>query len=151
MARHIWSVLCERALVDHESNSVSLIDVVEEISIDAPLPPEPVSVPLRLALVSYWTRTARDTPEQGHTRFLVQSPLGELLARGRDIQVDLLHEVRAQTLGRIEVMPLQGEGPYHFIVEYRPLGDPGWTECTRVPVDVVARPAVGQEPPAAAR
>jgi hypothetical protein len=152
MAHHVWSVLCERALVTVDPRGVSLIDVMEELTLITPegkLPDETVSVPLRLALVSFWTRTSHETAERGHARFKVLSPAGTLLATGHEIAVDLEKQGRAQTVGRIEAMPLHGQGIYHFMVEYRDARDPQWRECARIPLEVSAQ-AGGAPAPSAA-
>jgi hypothetical protein len=132
-------------LVDRDTFSVSLIDVMEELFIDGALPRGRVSLPLRLALVSCWMRTSRDDAERGHARFQVLSPEGVSLATGLEIEVDLESERRAQTIGKIEVMPLHGIGTYHFAVEFRGAQQADWQECARIPLEISDHPGEQQQ------
>ena len=140
MARHVWSVFCERALVDKHTESVSLINVVEEFILEGELPANRVDLPIQAALVSYWTRSTRDTPEYCRTRMRVVSPSGESLATGHAWKLDLMDETRAQLVGHIEMLPLQGAGIYQLVIEYRSEQEDAWNEATRIPLEVWVHP-----------
>jgi hypothetical protein len=140
MARHVWSVFCERALVDKHTESVSLINVVEEFILEGELPANRVDLPIQAALVSYWTRSERETSEYGRTRVRVVSPAGESLATGHVWELDLREERRAQLVSRIEMLPLQGEGIYQLVIEYRGEQETAWNEAARIPLEVWVHP-----------
>lgn len=146
MARHVWSVLCERALVDQDTQSVSMIDVIEELLLEGELPAGRVDVPLQASLVTYWTRSAQDAPEQGQSRLRVLSPMGEALASGKPSDVSLREQTRAQVVSRIDSMPLEGEGVYQLVIDLRGEQDTDWSEAGRVPLEVrVQKPITGSE------
>jgi hypothetical protein len=136
MARHVWSVLCERVLVDEGTRGVSLIDTAEEIQVHGDLPAERVGVALEMALVSFWVRDESAVTERGETRFSVRAPNGDELDIGAPIDVNLEDDKRVQTVGRIEVMPILGGGRYEYVVQYRGMGQQEWTTCGQVPLDV---------------
>jgi len=140
MPQHVWSVFCERVLVEMDTQSVSLINVVEEFILEGELPSNRVDLPIQAALVSYWTRSERETPEYGRTRVRVVSPAGESMTIGHAWELDLLEERRAQLVSRIEMLPLQGEGIYQLVIEYRSEQEAAWNEATRIPLEVWVHP-----------
>jgi hypothetical protein len=65
MIQHVWSVLCARAVIDSESNTISLFDVVEQIvaigpGIAAIGPGAEGVAPVSLELVTLWSRDSLD-------------------------------------------------------------------------------------------
>lgn len=146
MARHVWSVLCERALFEQGTQNVSLIGVIEELSLEGALPTERVDLPLRASFVSYWTRDTYEATERGHSRLRLISPTNEVLVEGRPLNVDLEGSTRAQTVSLFEMLPLQGEGTYQFAVDYRRQQESEWTERTRIPLEVRCEPAEESAP-----
>lgn len=60
MMKHIWSVLCKKAIIDRETNSLSLLESLEQITITLPSQEAMNSVkgqlkiPLEFELVSFW-------------------------------------------------------------------------------------------------
>lgn len=113
MARHIWSVLCNRALLDTQTNQVSLIDVVESLRIRGPrLPSEidgPVLVSTTLTLVTLWTRSDMATAERMRGRAVVTTPDGQVLP-GKTLDVDLHSAPRARAFMRLASLPFKGSG-----------------------------------------
>ncbi|MFB6212469.1 MAG: hypothetical protein ABEI53_01470, partial [Candidatus Magasanikbacteria bacterium] len=61
---HIWSVLCNKTLVDQDTNNISLIDVVEKIDLAGPLEEieevtegnKKAEIGVDFQLVSFWFR-----------------------------------------------------------------------------------------------
>jgi hypothetical protein len=149
MARHIWSVLCERVLVDASSRSVSLMEVADDIAVEGEIPRGgDVAAPVELALVSDWAREG-GLPEQGATRFTLHAPDERLLAEGTEIQVNLVDEERVQTVGQIHLLPLAGPGRYEFVVQYRRDIKEPWATQSRIPLDI--REVAHEQPGAAKR
>lgn len=60
--KHIWSILCEKSVVDSQRNTISLIDVLEQVNLN--MPPEGISgvgekgvnVLMPFELVSFWVK-----------------------------------------------------------------------------------------------
>lgn len=135
MARHIWSVLCERVLHDADTQRVSLIDVAEEVGIGGPLPQEEnAGVRVDLYLVSYWLREDEGVPELGKVRVDVCGPSGAPPLEGVELDVDLREQSRIQSVGRIDVIPLSGAGNYGFRVNHQPKAGSPWTVVADVPL-----------------
>lgn len=62
MIKHIWSVLCQKSIVDQHSNNISLLDVFEELKVNTQPSPDnilskfgEIVVPVTYQIVSLWT------------------------------------------------------------------------------------------------
>lgn len=59
MVQHVWSVLCKQSIIDQETNSLSIIDVLEQMKIDVSVPSNasfPIKVPIQYQIVSMWIK-----------------------------------------------------------------------------------------------
>jgi hypothetical protein len=137
VARHIWSVLCERVLQDHETKQISLLNVTDSVVVEPVTPPTAgeVGVRLDLLIVSHWVRDGSTL--EARARIDVHSPEG-VVSRGRELTVDLTADERTYTVSRVEVLPLNGLGRYEFAVHCRH-GDE-WSECCKLPLDLSDEP-----------
>jgi hypothetical protein len=143
MFDHVWTVLCSRAVVDRETNNVSLQNVVEEITIrGAPKPGAPV--PVHLELMTLWSRTGPSVPAKGRARVTLLSPAqAELLTFEGD--VDLTQAERARSRLVYQSLPVHGTGRHLFCVEARESEQDEWRQVAIVPLKVVFRPAEQRE------
>lgn len=136
MVNH-WIVPCRRAVVDAESNSASLLDIVEEIRM--PRPPEGFpprfAVPLELNVMGYWERDDAD-PEGYEGRLLVIGPDGDTLGEGAAV-LDFQGRNRLRTRTNFVGFPISGEGRYLIRSEVREPGSEGWHIERSVPILVI--------------
>jgi len=135
MPRHVWTVICRRATIDSETNSVSIFEVVEEMHVKGVSPSEKVLVPRELELISLWARSDVGRPEVGHTRLRMLTPKDETtgVAEG---EIDLRGHRRLRFRLKLGTMALDGPGVYEFAIDLRE-GGGDWREVTRIPLDVV--------------
>jgi hypothetical protein len=117
MARHIWSVLCRKAVVD-STNMLSIFDVIEEIS-TFPQPPDDlirkVLLPFPMTLVSYWTRDQRANEEVGKQRIQLIGPNRDVLGN-TELEFDLRKFANARNLANLAGVLYAGLGFYEFEV-----------------------------------
>lgn len=150
--KHIWTVLCRESVIDKETNNISLINVVEQISVSTPIPFErqPAGqarggpIPISLEIVSLWIRAEEAEPALGHCRVTVLSPSGPLEEAHR-IPVDLRKYQRMRTRQRFGGLPVSEPGQYLFRVEYRDDGETGWYEVGAIPVRIIIDSAPEQK------
>lgn len=142
MARLVWSVLCRRATIDKDTNSVSLMEVTEQLNVKAtsfssegPNRETPLLLAWEFDLVSLWMRSDPEEPERTTERVVFVGPDGRALGEPVVTEVDLESHQRMRSRLRMNGLPLSGTG-YHFFVIEQP-GDQGeWLEVARVPLDV---------------
>jgi len=78
MIDHVWTAVCSRAVIDRESNNVSLQNIIDQISIRGePIPDSVVAV--QVEVVTSWVRADFDVPSQATTRLTFLSPSGNVL------------------------------------------------------------------------
>ncbi len=133
MARHIWSVLCRKQLVDNDSKQVSLIDMMEKatlsradieqqakslgMSADALLA-EGFFFPLPMHLVTFWTRDDPELPEVSEATVRILTPKGKVQAENR-IPIDLTDYRNSRPVLRLPGVVFVGTGIYRVVVAKR--------------------------------
>lgn len=142
MTKHIWAVVCKRSIVDAETNNVSLIDVLEEVSVSLP-PATKINkvkkgygiVPMNFEVVSMWIRESSEEKSVGRSRIAICDPSGRIV-QSTEIDVDLREYQRMRTRQRFSGLPVRGEGNYWLCVELKDEGKDKWIEVDRVPLQV---------------
>lgn len=145
MIEHVWSVLCTRSLIDRETNNISLIDVVEQMTINAPPPPEGAEglAPLQFELVSLWSRRHDDKPVQGRARIRFFRPSGPVGAV-TEISVDLMTFRRTRARSRISGLPIREAGRHSFEVDVWDEEHKEWRGVARIPIEVAFGPPAAE-------
>ena len=137
MIEHVWTVLCRRAVVDSETNSMSLFDSVEVLQFGIAQPadaPAPEGLPVELELVTLWIRSDRTVPEHSRCRVAVQFPDNSERQVGETVEIDLREFERLRSRVHFSGIPFSGSGRYRFLVQLQD-GD-NWTTVARTPLDI---------------
>jgi hypothetical protein len=134
MAEHIWTIFCQHAIVDRETNSISYLVGIEEIGA--------AQLPFLFAgtLGSLWVRDG-DNPETLEVRYQLITPTGKSKDMGETI-VNM--EKPRQRLNANLSIGIDEEGVYHLRVSAK-RGDK-WKQAARIPFIVsVQKPDEGLE------
>jgi hypothetical protein len=139
MPKHLWTVFCSKSILDRNTNNVSLIEVVEELTIGltqgSAIPSDnPVVIPITASLVTLWVRNDPLSSESTVGRFYLIGPANQKLAEG-SFNIDLEKHNRTRCFANTSAFPVQGAGTYQFVVEYQST-EGQWTEAGRLPIDV---------------
>lgn len=146
MAEHVWSVLCDRSVIDKSTNQVSLLNVIESLNLFVDREQlskirqgeassgEAPSFRHRMHFVTWWVRSDIEAPETVPIRVVVISPRGD---RGGTAEgtVDLSKNSSYRIQMAIDALKFLGEGRYWFVVEEQ-LPSEEWREVARVPLRV---------------
>lgn len=138
MAEHVWTVLCYKGCIDQYTNQVSLLDVVEAITVtsEGPLPEVPQgSFSCKLNLVSLWARSKTDVPEMPRCRVYLVTPDGSKKGMA-EFEPDLKEGTRSRIVVRIDTLPYSGSGFYNFIVEQFNEATEKWKRVARIPFEI---------------
>jgi hypothetical protein len=135
MIRHVWTVVCARSSIDSESNNISLFDVLEQLTLQGPLPEGRGQLAIPHEIVSLWTRERLDEGATGESRIKMVAPSG-WTTEGRTIQLDLTRFNRLRTRGRPAALPVEGSGLYWIVTEFRPGPGTEWQEVARAPLEL---------------
>lgn len=116
-----WVIICERAIVEEQARTVSLMSIVETITLPPP-PPEMLTqearplVPFRFYVVHQWSRSNPKIGERAAGRVLLVGPNGEEFGTSEFV-VDLTASERARVIGQTIGFPLFGAGVYKCLVQ----------------------------------
>ena len=145
--KHRSAVLCQTALVDDTTKNISLINVIDRMTLDEKterpvsseqMPGKMIMVPFTASLVVYTIRTNPDQPETGKGLILIQGPQGQEIDR-IDLHVDLTTHNRSRSIVHFSAFPFVGEGMYQLAVQYQGTDTEKWDEVDSVPLEVYVR------------
>jgi hypothetical protein len=142
MIEHIWSILCQNCLVDRNTNTISLIEAVEDLGIGVPPPTagEVGIIPIQCALVSNWERRPADQPTRGVAKFRSVRPTGESEIE-QEYAIDLSSSLRSRTIARISGISFRELGRHVFEVYMREDGASDWTKVAAIPINISQLPS----------
>lgn len=137
MIQHVWSVLCSRSLIDVDTQNMSLLDVIEEVSVAESVfqGEESVTLPMRFEFVICWARKNPKSPTKGKGRLTLMSPSGKQQDQ-KSFDLDLSEYIRSRTRIRLPGLELTGPGVYTFRVELQQEGLAQWQEVASIPLSI---------------
>lgn len=136
MVKHIWTILCSGSSIDRVSNSISLFNVIEQLT--APeLPTEwPVIIPIPFQIVTLWTRLNLNEPATAEARLILEKPT-ESKPLGPPYTINLDEHHRHRQIIQIGGITLEGPesfGLWWFVVQIK--DQENWEELARVSLEV---------------
>jgi hypothetical protein len=137
MIRHIWSVLCQSASFDAQTNNMSLLNVWEQIttfgepSVDRP-------GVIQAELVSLWKREQLDSPGSGKMRTFYIDPTGKQ-SDPISLEINLSQSNFHRTRLSLPSFPLIATGEYIFHIEYQVQSEEQWRPAAEIPLVVLAQ------------
>jgi len=134
MIEHIWSILCSRAVIDSETNNVSIQDVIEQITVNA----EPVEngfLPIPFELITLWDREEIDKATKGIERITFITPSGKMDVIS-ETEIDLTKAERHRQRVKFPGLPINEAGRYYFKVEVKNDNDE-WKQVSAIPLKVL--------------
>ena len=141
-----WAVLCQNSITDSTTNNLSLINIVEELTLSVEPPKTPLGgkeqgqgVSVNIQLVALWVRSRSDEPETGSGRITLILPDSKQVI-GPEFEVNLSEFQRLRNTTSLPVIPVRGEGDYRFMVEQKE-GVDQWNTKFVVPLKVKINPS----------
>ncbi len=114
--------MCESALIDLDSNNVSLINVVEQAALGLPANVkigDIIRLPVELVLVTLWARDDPSIPEKGKQRLRILGQDREPAPQQPedDFEINLESHVRNRLRTSVQDLPWLGKGICYFVSE----------------------------------
>lgn len=138
--RVLWAILCETAVIDAETNLVSLINVLEEANVvgivpkEEPKPGEIGVAPGKFVMVVMWVRSDVTKGERGFGKLTILSPEKKVLG-SQEFEVNLLDFLRLRQKVQLPGLPIAGPGMYEYEIGYRSDGE--WETLFSTPLRLV--------------
>lgn len=141
MADHAWSILCASSIIDRETQAVSLLNIVEILTITEPAAmlkqalETKAAFQVQMELWSQWFRSDYATPETVTVRCSLVAP-GEERLPPQSFLVSLEEAPTAHTRLRISLLPFRGAGVYSWMIEKRVGDADNWEAVARIPMEL---------------
>jgi len=139
MAKHVWSVLCSRAILDKYTNNVSLIDSLENVEFAPPRPFKEgqwsVIGGLEATLVSFVVRSDVSVPEEVKLRIQLVAPNGQPNEAFVTANVSLMNHARVRNYFSMRGIGFWSSGQHKFVVSMETSPDK-WESVAEIPLDI---------------
>ena len=133
MIRCRWTIACHHAVVDTYTNNVSLLQIIDQITVKRLLERgEAIALPFELMTI--WERGKEGESEAAVIRFVLESPDGNELG-STEVPVDLTQHQRSRARLMVAGLPFHGYGRYRLRVDLREDGD--WVAVGGTDLDIV--------------
>jgi hypothetical protein len=116
MPRHLWTILCERAAIDPDTNNVTLIEIIEDVTVDVetnqdltkPLS-KSIVLPTSWMIVAAYERDDMTKGEKVDGELQLVSPAGVKFG-GASFSIDLSEHLRIHYLLKMVGFPVSEQG-----------------------------------------
>lgn len=140
--KHIWSVLCEKSVINQDDNNISIHGVLEELSVsltpenETGKLPEKFGIPISYEIVSMWQRNKNVESWKAEIKYIfVDSENEELLSSTQIIEIPKTSR-RHRSRMKITGMPLSKEGDYTFQVKIKEEGADTFRLVAELPLEI---------------
>lgn len=132
-------MLCARSIIEGSTGLLSLIDILEEVTLGE-LPPlednKEQIIRFPVSVVSLWQRKPESDPTKGTVRLSLISPHHEII-KEFEYDADLTKEKqRLRTIARLDGIRFRGVGTYQFLVQIRGEKETAWREVATIPFPI---------------
>ena len=137
MIQHVWTVVCQKSIIDKDTNNISL-DVLEQLKIkisSLPEKAEGIIFPIKIEIVSLWCRGRGEEKIKGDGQLKIEGPNNKVVGNAM-IDIDLMSSHRSRTRVRLEGLPIPkgASGVFHFVILLK--SENKWIQVARVPLEV---------------
>lgn len=144
MAEHIWTLLCKDSIVDADTNTISLINVIEDITVEKrhenPDNKDHEGQPqinFDGSLVSLWAREDEEEGEIFSIRTRMISPQKKVINTSDPIELSLENHIRVRARIAVPAIPFDLAGGTHNIkIQSRKNKQSRWKNVTSVPIKI---------------
>lgn len=134
MMKHVWTVLCSRSIRDAESNNVTLVNVLEQITIKDFLKADGLA-DINFEIVTLWSRLDINIPIEGTARIIFMEPSGKTRVM-TEYPVNLEKYLRSRNRIVARGLPVCEPGIHYFRIEQK-VGENEWIEQASIPLQVI--------------
>ena len=147
MTKHIWSVLCKKTIIDTDTNSISLIDVFEQLQTKVNLPQNKnikLSIPLEYEVVNFWYKENTDKKEEVDVEITLIDPNNKSLKSFINTITIPDNKKRVRTRLKITGLPITISGIYRFIVKIKEKNTKNYKQVAELPIEIKIERIINQ-------
>lgn len=142
MAKVDWVILCERALIEERAGTMSMVALVENVTVPAPpleIAKQLFGVPYRFYVVTQWVRAKPKIGERVPARTILKAPHGKKFGLA-EYTVDLTVNSKVRLITQSGGFPLAGPGVYSCLVQAK--RGASWHTVGQTEFNVIYAPSV---------
>lgn len=135
--KYLRSILCAKSIVESDSGNISLIELVENISINIkePLPKDkPTNLPFGFELVSFWTKEKDIDDVQTDLRLETVDPNGKVLSSHDSVFTFPKAKQNMRFIFRIGSFNVTESGVYLLRLSYKLHGETEYQIVEEIPL-----------------
>ena len=137
--KNIWSVIFNRAVVDENTNSISLFDCVEEITVNFSKP-EDVSasqknISINFTIISLWSDNDISRDRKFEYLLEVIDPQDKKINEFINFPVIEKGKKRLRTIVQMNGMGITSEGEYTLVIKYKKDSEK-FVIASKIPLDI---------------
>ncbi len=136
MPRLVLFAACEKALIDQQTNVISLMSLLQVINVQIPpgtVVPSNAAIPMQWATVSIFQPTPDDKDKTYEHRTTLVNNTGVTQLESPISPFELKSEFH-RVIGQINGMPIGSAGPHQLKCLIREKGAADWTEVGNYPI-----------------
>ncbi len=139
--KHVWSIMCQRSIIDRDTNTLSLLDTIEELNI--PIIKEKFEKEGRITIRTIFNfvhlilRDKKKEKEEGNILIEFYNPNNEK-HKNKIIQKFVIEKPHNRIRVRIFVGPISFNKPgrYNFVIKLKSENENRYTKVAELPLDV---------------
>jgi len=138
--KHIWSVLCNKSIIDTDSNLISLIDCIEEINFSQDISKnneikDKLILPISLQIVNFWLIEKNDSNKLNIKIEIIGPENTKIQEITGDFEIQNNYK-RYRTRININGIHILGGGRYYLNVYFRTNKIKDFDKASELPLDV---------------
>lgn len=137
--KNIWSVIFNRAVVDSNSNSISLFDGVDEITVNfsslEEMQKSTKNIPIHFTVVSLWKDDDISRARRFDCVIELLDPNNKKIAEFTNSPIFDQGKKKLRTITEMNGMTVTEEGEYNLVVKYKE-NDGKFITAAKLPIDV---------------
>lgn len=142
MARGIFCIACDSAIIDRTTNKLSLINIVEQVDLSLKDGPSNLNIwgnsNLPIHICTYWTRSAIDEPESVRARLRFISHNGNELDATLEFEPDLVSSANCRSTLILPNFPVyMSYGRHQQMLVVEQFENNKWVEAMRSAIMVI--------------
>jgi len=136
--KHLWSILCSKSIIDANTNSISIMDCLEELRINVPEDKknDKLLLPIEYEIVSFWLNENNNKDNNFFLKIDLYDPNEKKLGEFVNLFTFPKDKKRLRTRIITKGLPFTKEGIYTFVVMLKEKRNKPYTEIISLPLDV---------------
>ncbi len=139
--KHIWTVICRQSILDEETKNISLLNIVEKLTINVSPSAEiedakDLSLPINFEIVSLWQKEKKGK-ENFEVKVILTDPNGKVLNEYIKELSTPADKNRQRYILKSSGLKLTTSGNYTFKVAVKSDGNKRFKTVSVVPLEVV--------------